>query len=783
MIAHLVGALGVLALGRRLGRRALLLAALLPAAAFVWAVVTLATLDGGARVERWRWLPELGLEVGFRVDGLAAVFVLLIGGIGALVFVYAASYLGDGDRPARLGALLLVFAGAMLGLVLADDVLLLFVFWELTSVTSFLLIGTEDERASARAAATQALLITGGGGLCLFAGLLLLRMAEGTSTLSVLASRPPTGSTAAAAVLLIALGALTKSAQAPFHTWLPGAMSAPTPVSAYLHSATMVKAGVYVVARFGPSFAGVGWWRPLVVGAGVASLLVGGWRSLRQTDLKLLLAYSTISQLGLLMVMFGLGSDEAWKYGVVLLVAHATYKAPLFMTVGIVDHAAHTRDLRRLDRLGAVVVGLTVAGGLAAASMAGIPPLLGFVAKEGVLSSLGSGSPAGPGLLLAVVVGSTLSVAAAARFAWGAFGPAEPDPLGHPVAVVPMVEVHRPGRAFVAPVTVLAAFSLVAGLAPEAVLGGVVGQAVGWLEHTGHSAPEDHLALWHGVNAAFAWSMAILVVGGLLWRARARVERLQGSVPALPSAQRAYEGCVSGLLRLADRVTGVTQSGSLPRYVAVLVLVAVVVPGVALAGSVRMPDDAVLADGWVQVVVAVGMVVAALGVVATRQRFAAAILLGAVGYGMAGLFVIQGAPDLAITQLLVETLSIVLFVLVLRRLPERFSAPRIRSVAIGRALASAVVGFGVFAFLLTSEANRVDPGVAPEYVAKALPEGGGNNIVNVIVVDFRGFDTLGEITVLLTAALGAVALVRAGRRDGAGAPDGAAEAAEAEVAP
>jgi multicomponent Na+:H+ antiporter subunit A len=759
VLVHLLAALVLVVVGRPLGRRALLVAALAPAAAFVWGVSTLAGLDGGDRVQTWQWIPELGLELRFRVDGLSALFVLLIGGIGALVFVYAASYLHDHDRPVRLASLLLTFAGAMLGLVLADNVLLMFLFWELTSVTSFLLIGTDDERASARASATQALLITGAGGLALFAGLVLLAQSTGSSALSVIAASPPAGSTAAVAVALVALGAMTKSAQVPFHTWLPGAMAAPTPVSAYLHSATMVKAGIYLVARFGPNFAEVGWWRAMIVGGGCATLLVGGWRALRQNDLKLLLAFGTVSQLGLLMILFGLGTPYAWQMGIVLLVAHAVYKAALFMSVGIIDHQAHTRDLRRLDRLGRRLGGLTIAATVAAASMAGIPPLLGFVAKEGALSSLSTSTTVGyPMVLIAVGVGSAMAVAAGIRFVLGAFGPASvgvDDPIGPDDVAPPSVPI-------VAPVVVLSVLTVVAGLAPGVVVQGVFDQAVDWLGWVGIDHEVEHLALWHGFNLALALSVVAIVGGAALWAVGDRIERRALWVPALPGAQESYEGLVRGLLRLADRVTGVVQSGSLPRYLAVWVTAAVVAPGIPLMTALAAPDDLVLADHWVQIVISVLMVAAAVGVVATKQRFAAVLLVGAVGYGMAALFVVQGAPDLAIAQLLIETLGVVLFVLVLRHLPEHFTTSTTLAVKLRRAALAATVGVFVFAFLLTASANRTNPGVAPEYIEKSLPEGGGNNVVNVIIVDFRGFDTLGEITVLLAAALGALALVRPG---------------------
>jgi multicomponent Na+:H+ antiporter subunit A len=757
-----VAAAVLVAARRPLGRARFAVAALAPAATAGWAVWLLATLDPGeAHTRRVEWVPGLDLTLGFRADGLAAVMALVIGAIGVLVCAYAASYFGSSPTAAKVAPLLVAFAGSMLGLVLSDDVLGLFVFWELTSVTSFLLIGTDDERPEARAAAQQAFLITGAGGLALLGGLVLLGQQTGEWTLQGIVAAAPSGGLVEAAAVLVLLGALTKSAQVPFHSWLPGAMAAPTPVSAYLHSATMVKAGVYLVARLSPGLAELGPWRPVVVGAGVASLLVGGWRALRQSDLKILLAMGTVSQLGLLMILFGVGTEEAWAAGVVLLVAHALFKAPLFMVVGIVDHATHTRDIRRLDRLGRRLPVLCGVGVLAASSMAGVPPLLGFIAKEEALAALGeTGLSWGTALLVAVVAGSVLTVAYSGRFVFGAFGPA-PDRGSAPGALVgPIVrDVHTPAASIVAVPAVLAGAGLLFGLLPVLVQP-LVDAAVTWW---GPDAHAPTLALWHGLKPALYWSLLVLTLGSLAIVARSAVERVQVDLPRLPGTQRGYERTVRGLLRGADRVTGVVQSGSLPTYLAVILVTMVVTVAVPLSGAVAVPEGLVLADSWGQLLVAAGVLGAALGAALALRRMTVVLLLGVVGYGVAALFMIQGAPDLAVTQLLVETLTVVAFVLVLRRMPERFAARQSVRRQLPRAALALAVGAVVFVFALSATV-RTEPGVSEEYLQRSLPEAAGRNVVNVIVVDFRGLDTLGEISVVLVAALGISALSAAGRR-------------------
>lgn len=762
------------AAARVVGVRAFYLAALPPLAACVWALSQWGRLaDGGVVDEQVEWVPALGLTLGLRLDGFGFLMVGLVAGIGVLVFVYARAYFHDGDPiTGRFAATLLAFSGAMFGLVLSDNLMALFLFWELTSITSFLLIGTKDEKLAARSGALQALLITGLGGLAMLGGFILLGEAAGTYSMSAILADPPSGAVVDWALVLVLIGALTKSAQAPFHSWLPNAMNAPTPVSAYLHSATMVKAGVYLVARFSPAFADAGPWRPIVVTAGLASMLIGGYRALRQHDIKLVLAYGTISQLGLMMVLFGVGTPEATFAGCALLVAHGIFKASLFMIVGVVDHQTHTRDLRQLNGLGRRWPVVAATAGVVAASMAGLPPLLGFIAKEEALYGLEKTGFAWSGWLLAgVVVGSALTVAYSARFLWGTFGPSESSP-GEGVELVGEAAPH-PGRLFVAPAALLAVLTVLFGLFPHPV-DDTVAHAYRslWGE-----LPDRHLALWHGFKLALLLSVVAVGAGALLFVWRERVERLQDRMPRLPSAQGGYERTLKGALEGADGLTGVVQNGSLPIYLGVILTTLIVVPGAALLGS-STSTELWLADSPLQVLIGAVMIVCAIAAARAERRISAVLLVGAVGYGMAALFEVQGAPDLAITQLLIETLGVVFFVLVFRQLPDRFPRKELRGSQFPRVLIAVASGVFVFLFTLVFVGARTEPSISPEFIERAVPEGGGNNVVNVILVDFRGFDTMGEITVLAVAALGVAAIVRANRR---GDNDGAHDEAEPEA--
>ncbi len=771
LLAHLAVAIVCFGLGRTRAHWALPVAAVVPAITFGWLLTQAPdVLDGELPTTDIAWIPQLSLSITLRLDGFGLLMGLIVSGIGVLVLLYSMPYFGRRDDLSRLAALLVAFAGAMLGIVWADGLLTLFVFWELTSITSFLLIGFTDRVPAARAAATRAFLVTGAGGLCMLAGFIILTIAGDTTTISGLAAAPPSGTLTDVALVLVLLGAFTKSAQFPFHFWLPGAMAAPTPVSAYLHSATMVKAGLVVVARFAPTFAAEGPWRWFVVVAGLASLLVGGVRAMRQQDAKLALAHGTVSQLGFLMILFGLGTAAATYAGVAMLLAHALFKASLFLCVGVVDHEAGTRDMRRLRGLRRALPVVAASVTVAAASMAAIPPTFGFVAKEKALDGLLDDDigVVGTVALVGIALGSVLTVAYTIRIAVGLLGDDAPgiDPEGVDEAAsgdldpIEPTAIHRPSVGFVAAPALLATLSLAAGLAA-----GSVGT---WLADVTVSldpaTSSKTLVLWPGVNAALLLSTAIIAAGvGLWWftRERTRTVDAQRSLATV-----AYDRLYDGLLEGARRTTVLTQTGSLPFYLAVVLTTLAVALGAALiAGATDSITDPRWSNSAVEFIVVVVTGAFAVAVLFARTRFVAAVLLGGSGYALAIVYLIQGAPDLAITQFLVETLTIVVFLLVLARFPADVAPPPTWAPRFARVGIAVAVGATMSWFALSAAGARTTETVGEEYIVLSEPEAGGRNVVNVILVDFRGFDTLGEITVLAVAGAGVINLVRAARRE------------------
>ncbi|HEX6148480.1 Na+/H+ antiporter subunit A [Nocardioides sp.] len=759
VLAHFLAAACAPALVRILGPRAFLLLALVPAAAAGWALTwTSRMADGVVTTEVVDWVPALDLDLAFAMGSLQWVMVLVVAGIGALVLLYCTWYF-DADE-AGLGAFaghFVAFAGSMLGLVLADDLLLLYVFWELTTVFSYLLIGHDPAKRAGRAAGLQALVVTTFGGLAMLVGVLVLGTRAGTFRISELLADPPSGTAVTVAVLLILLGAISKSALFPFHFWLPAAMAAPTPVSAYLHAAAMVKAGVYLVGLLAPAFADVPGWRGVLLSLGVYTMLLGGWRALRQYDIKLLLAYGTVSQLGFLLVVVSIGTRAAALAGLAMLIAHALFKATLFLVVGIVDRRTGTRDIRQLSGLGRsapLLLGVTV---LAGASMAGVPPLAGFVAKESIYGALidiarhgegtGLGTAAGWIVLAGVVLGSALTVAYTARFVWGTFA-TKPDADRLPAGRTPTGMLAAP--------LLLAVASLVLGFlgAPETALLAPQADRFPAGDHL------ESLALWHGPGLALALSTVSLGVGLLLFWRRASFASLQSAVKQAWSAERGYLTLVRILDRTAVEVTSLTQRGSVTTYVGVILMVVVLLPGTALLAASAGGSYSVIGwDNAGQVAVAAIIVVAAVQTTRSRRRLKAVVLVGVTGYGTALLFLLHGAPDLALTQVLVETVTLVAFVLVLRRLPEYFNdTPLTRRrywrAAIGSAVAAVVAGI----MILTTGARTETP-VSAAFPREAVAFGGGKNIVNVTLVDIRAWDTLGEISVLVAAATGVASLV------------------------
>ena len=751
VVAHLVLACLLPVLSARRPRAAFAVAAGPPAVTLVWALVHAPEALAGGVSTSLAWAPELGLALSFRLDALALAMVVLVSGIGALILVYSAGYFGAGPDAPRNAALLLAFAGVMLGLVLADDLLTLYVFWELTSVMSFLLVGQSGEARENRAAAIQALLVTVFGGLVMLLGLVLLGHAAGTYRISEIVASGRAGGLhggiVTTALLLILVGALTKSAQLPFHPWLPAAMAAPTPVSAYLHAASMVKAGVYLVARLGPGVADQrAWWVPVVV-LGLGTMAVGGWRALAQTDLKRLLAFGTVSQLGFLMVLFGAGTRVAGIAGIAMLLAHGLFKAPLFLVTGIVDHATGTRDVRRLSGLRTSLRGTAVIAVAAAASMAGVPPLLGFVGKEAALEAfVAEHSVRGVLVTAGLVAGSVFTVAYSSRFLWGAFArkPGVDD-----------TPVHRPGPLLTVPSGLCAAAGLVLGIVTSVVDADARSYAA-----TLPGPADYHLALWHGLGLPLLLSAVALGLGYAVHRARWTVARFAGRLPRALTAQRAYEVVVGGTERVATVVTGRLQVGSVPTYLAIILITVVALPGSATLIGGSWPEQP-LSHSILQLPLGTVVLLAAVGLIGARRRFTAVLLVGLIGYGVGGLFILDGAPDLALAQFLVETLSLVAFVYVLRRMPAHFAEePSSRRVQLPKAVIAVGAGGTVAAMaVVLSGARRAPPTTSLEFIRLAPAGAGAQNVISAIIVDFRALDTVGEITVLFVAAVGVASLI------------------------
>jgi multicomponent Na+:H+ antiporter subunit A len=712
--------------------------------------------QGGIEAAAFWGSAALGIGGGLRVDGLSLVFLLLITGIGSLIFLYAHAYAKGDPRLVRLVVVLVLFMSAMVGAVAADDVIVLFVFWELTSLTSFFLVGFDHEKLKARKAALQALLVTGGGGLALLAGLILVAMAAGTTSLSgIIAAKGEVLAHPAAtpAMLLIILGAFTKSAQVPFHFWLPNAMAAPTPVSAYLHSATMVKLGVYLLARFNPVYQGEELWQGLLAGFGIATAATAAVLAFRETDLKRVLAYTTVTALGTLVMLIGIAPELSATAAVTFLIVHALYKAALFMIAGIVDHEAGTRDVSTLGGLARHMPLTAAAAVLAAFSMAGLPPFVGFVAKELIYEAkLELGMAAS--LLLAIgflVNAATVAIAGVVSLRLFFSAPrATPE------------KPHDPPLAMYAGPFVLATLGLLVGAMPAGLGAGFVDAAVTSIL----GRPADvTLKLWHGFNLVLALSALTVVCGVAIYLAwerivpRLRAIRLIDEIS--PSA--AYERGLASLIETAEACTRAIQHGSLRGYVRLIFAVTAVATLLTLAfrGGFAWPDQASLADPRLFTVVL--MLVGAVAVMAARTAIAAVLALGLVGFATALVFLVAGAPDVAFTQFAVETLMVVILATALMRLPLRGRdrrEPREKAADLGVAL---VCGVSVAAVLAAVLAGPFDPRLSEWFGAQSVPAAHGRNVVNVILVDFRALDTLGEITVLAIAAFAVVALLRRAR--------------------
>ncbi|MDP5103891.1 MAG: monovalent cation/H+ antiporter subunit A [Erythrobacter sp.] len=742
------------------------------AAASALGLVLLATMvapviGGDVPAASWSWVPSLGLELTLMVDPLGLMFAGLILGIGLAVVIFGHFYLYAGEATGRFFASLMLFQGAMLGIVIAGNVLLLLVFWELTSLSSFLLIGFWQHKADARRGARMALAVTGGGGLALIGGMVLLGVVAGSFDLATILERGDVVRASAlypAVLGLILLGCFTKSAQFPFHFWLPHAMAAPTPVSAYLHSATMVKAGVFLLARLWPVLAGTELYTGIVTSVGLVTMVFGAGVALFRHDLKSILAYSTISQLGMLVMLLGFSLKTAALAAVLHILNHAAFKAALFMSAGIVEHETGTRDIRRLGGLAKAMPITAAFATLAAASMAGLPPLGGFISKELMLYETPKLALFGLPWLLPVLatLGATLSVGYSLRLAWQLF-------FGQPREAEPFARAHDPGVGMWAAPAFLTALAVLLGLIPMTLAAPLVGAVTGAV--IGSAAPEFDLALWHGVNLALILS-AIAVAGGtvLLWRHAGLLAAWERT--RLPDAKRMFETT----LRFADRwVRKALLASHRPSLQNMLlasfaVIVALMMEGAIMGGGVLTGARPGLPATY-PAIIAWGLLIAATAAVvnASRQRFRVLIYISVIGLVISLAFVEFSAPDLALTQISVEVVTVLLLLLALNLLPK---SPPLLSSAAHRwrdatlAVTGGVVVGGIAWAMLTRDPG---PSIAAYHLANAKSGGGGTNVVNVILVDFRAYDTLGEIIVLGIAGLGIFALLETTAVGAAGA--------------
>jgi multicomponent Na+:H+ antiporter subunit A len=736
------------------------LAALPPTAVALWLLWLAPTIVQGEQLaETFEWAPDLGLALSLRLDGLSLLFALIVTGIGACIAYYTNYYFEGDEQQGYFYLLLFLFMASMLGLVLANDLLLLYIFWEGTSITSYLLIAFKSSYKGAVEGARRALIVTTAGGLAMLAGMLLLGQAAGTYRLDELVARRDLLSlpTVPWALGLLMLGAFTKSAQFPFHFWLPGAMAAPTPASAYLHSATMVKAGVYLLARLQPPFGGSPlWFWPLFAVGGI-TMVLGAVSAIRYRDMKAVLAYTTISALGTMTMLLAFNVGAAAMAACATILAHALYKAPLFLMAGIVDHAMGTRDLRRLAGLWRPLPWTAAVAVVAGVSMAGVPPTWGFLSKELLLEEFyhlwthdapqlgGIGLAAG--LVMAVFTGAAIFT-----LIWEAVLRRRAD------EVDPAHLHHKPAFAFVAPALLLA---LAGGLTPlwldpfQALLAAAAAAITG-------AAVEVSLKLWHGWTPVFVASLAVLAVALLMVFMRGLARRLLEAAPQQLNGTAIYDALIDAIYGFAYRLTKLIQGGSMAPQAAVTLLAAATVVLFAWlqVDFLRLP---LLEAGEVlpiDVLIKLVAIVAAVATVRARSRLSAIISLGVVGIAVTLFFVFFSAPDLALTQLLIEVLTVILLVLVFFRVkPDPKLAPASGRQILRWAIA---IGMGMFGagIVLANHVYQVGESISPYFLANALPIGQGGNVVNVILVDIRGYDTLGEITVLAIAALGGYAVLR-----------------------
>ncbi|MBE0464701.1 MAG: putative monovalent cation/H+ antiporter subunit A [Halomonadaceae bacterium] len=734
--------------------RTSLVLAIFPALIATWLFAQAPTvINDGPMLMEWQWVPSLGISLTFMLDGLSLLFGLLISVIGTFVLIYAGSYLKGHPDIVRFHIALLAFMVSMLGLVLADGLVTLFIFWELTSVTSYLLIGFNHTDIQARKSARQGLFVTFAGGLALMAGLVLLGVSSGEWSLTdIRGMEADLREHALYTPMLICLllGAFTKSAQFPFHFWLPNAMAAPTPVSAYLHSATMVKAGIYLMARLQPELGGTALWISVLSVVGATTLLVGAFLAIHHTNIKKLLAYSTIMALGTLTMLLGIGTEYAMTAFVTFLLAHSLYKGALFMVAGILDHETGTKDVTAMGGLRPLMPVTATIALVAALSLAGVPPLLGFIGKELKFEAvLGAGDFQGL-LVVFAFVSAILTIAVAAIVALRPFYGKRHE--------TPKVPHEAPFGMLMGP-ALLSVGSLVFSLAPatfgvDSLLASAASAVAG--------EPRDvALSLWYGVNWALIMSVISLGLGLLLFK---YWDNIRGKLILLAPAMRygpeaGYEGLLNGVVQFSEWQTRVLQNGYMRNYILVMLVVLIILIGnsILLRHSPLFAFD--LDVRFHEVIVVGTMVMGALFATVTRSRLGAVVSVGIMGFSIALIFILFSAPDLGITQLLVETLTVILLVLVLFRLPRfsHLSTPleRIRDGSV-----AAIMGILIFLLIMTAWSIDQFESISTYMIENSAPLAYGRNIVNVILVDYRALDTLGEMFVLALAAIGVIAMLK-----------------------
>jgi multicomponent K+:H+ antiporter subunit A/multicomponent Na+:H+ antiporter subunit A len=720
------------------------------------------------------WIPSLGIELSFMIDGLSLFFGLVVSGMGVLVTLYASSYLDDHYRDhGRFYAYLMLFMASMLGCVFSENLLLLFVFWEMTGISSFLLIGFLHDKPDSRDGARMALFTTGGAGLAMLAGVVLLGESAGTYSLVALRDGAMAQAVAAnaglmtAALVLMMIGAFAKSAQFPFHYWLPNAMAAPTPVSAYLHSATMVKLGVFFIARVFPLAAMLEAWTPMLVGIGFLTMLLGAVFALLSHDLKAVLAYSTVSQLGFLVGYYGMSDAAGTSYDLLHVANHVFYKGCLFMVVGIVDHAAGTRDLRKLGGLARKLPVLAVIAMIATASMAGIPGTTGFISKEYMLKTKFDYWHSAGWLnwfpLVIVVVASVVKVVFSIRLARSTFFGALPHEVEE--------HYHKPSNWMLISPAILAACCVVFGLLP-----GLMSPALTLLSVEGlHSDKEIHLKLWHGLTRELGMSVGIVAAGLVLWRVLSRAWLGRGAIPRRLRFDVAFDAAFNAVPSIAKKITAMTRADRPMDYLPIILGTVFLASGgwllwnrADLPGLSGVRDPSQLFDPLRSFIVLL-VAIAVFMVVKLRRWTTQLIALGTVGFLLTFYFVLFRAPDLAMTQILVEAATLILVLMLLSRFPraaeigERtFRQNRGRRTL--NVLVASLAGITVTAFTFVVASSKHPNPAGAFYIDQTVPAAKGSNAVNTILVDFRGFDTLMEAAVLLIATLGAIGLLMRYRR-------------------